>query len=150
MTPHVQAAPNGRAPDHVVPVHTQLAALCYRDGKSGREVLLVTSSNGRWILPKGWPMSGKSGGEAAMVEAWEEAGVKKGKLERKPVGTFIGSKFTDAGDEEPCLTKVYAIKVQKTVSDYPESDRRDRMWISPKKAAKLVTEDGLRSILKNL
>jgi len=58
----------------------QMAALCHRDTDDGREILLVTSSHGRWILPKGWPIEGKSGGETALQEAWEEAGVKSGKV----------------------------------------------------------------------
>jgi 8-oxo-dGTP pyrophosphatase MutT (NUDIX family) len=132
---------------HSPPIHTQLAALCHRKGKSGKEVLLVTSSNGRWILPKGWPIEGKKPSEAAMVEAWEEAGVKKGKVDRKPMGSFVGLKRYDNGNEVPCLTKVFAVKVQKTTCDYPESDRRDRIWVSPKKAAKLVDEAGLKDIL---
>ncbi|WP_245820536.1 NUDIX hydrolase [Flavimaricola marinus] len=133
-----------------MPVHTQLAALCHRKGKKGREVLLVTSSNGRWILPKGWPIDGLNSCDAAMVEAWEEAGVKKGKVSRKALGSFLSTKLSSEGDEEPCLTKVYAIKVQKTLEDYPESDRRDRIWVSPTKAAKMVTEDGLRALLLDL
>lgn len=133
-----------------MPMHMQLAALCYRKGKKGREVLLVTSSTGRWILPKGWPIDGLPSGEVAMVEAWEEAGVRKGKLNRKPLGSFVGTKLSSEGDEEPCLTKVYAIKVQKTLRDYPESDRRDRVWVSPEKAAEMVTEDGLKALLLDL
>ncbi|NDV01758.1 NUDIX hydrolase [Pseudoroseicyclus tamaricis] len=129
------------------PVHRQLAALCLRKGKSGTEVLLVTSSEGRWILPKGWPINGKTPGEAAMQEAWEEGGVKRGKVGRKALGSFIATKVTDHGDEEPCLLDVFEVKVRKTVSDYPEADRRNRIWVSPKEAAEMVTEDGLREIL---
>ena len=34
----------------------QYAALPWRDGSAGREVLLVTSRDtGRWVVPKGWP-----------------------------------------------------------------------------------------------
>ena len=50
----------------------QLAALCHRKTKRGREVLLITSSHGRWILPKGWPIEGKSSRETALAEAWVE------------------------------------------------------------------------------
>ncbi len=150
MSPQPRPAQIGAAKAHTCPVHTQLAALCHRKGPKGREILLVTSSNGRWILPKGWPIAGLRGGEVAMVEAWEEAGVRKGKLERRMMGSFIGTKISKEGDEEPCLTRVYAIKVQKTLDEYPESDQRDRIWVSPKEAARLVTEDGLREILEGL
>ncbi|WP_373353994.1 NUDIX hydrolase [Pseudoroseicyclus sp. CXY001] len=132
------------------PKHRQLAALCLRKGSEGTEVLLVTSSEGRWILPKGWPISGLSPGETAMQEAWEEGGVKRGKVGRKALGSFMATKITEAGDEEPCLLDVFAVKVSKTVSDYPEADRRDRIWVSPEKAAEMVTEDGLREILRSM
>lgn len=150
MSPRARPSSSRANNKHTVPIHTQLAALCHREGEDGPEVLLVTSSNGRWILPKGWPIDGMKPSQAAMVEAWEEAGVKKGKVERKALGSFMGTKISSAGDEEPCLTKVYAVKVLKTEADYPEADKRERLWVNPQKAAEMVTEDGLRAILRDL
>ena len=147
MTASAIPAAKARTAPFTRPVHRQLAALCYRNGEAGREVLLVTSSTGRWILPKGWPISGLKPGQAAMVEAWEEAGVRKGKVARKPLGAFMGSKFSVSGDEEPCLTQVYAVKVEETLDLYPEVDRRDRVWVSLEQAQGMVLEDGLRTIL---
>jgi len=133
---------------YVLPQRTQLAALCWRTGADGgREVLLVTSSTGRWILPKGWPMQGKSHGQAAMTEAWEEAGVTKGKVGRKPLGQFIGAKLTAQGDEVPCITRVFAVKVARLADTWPEMNRRDRRWLPVAEAAAIVSEDGLRDIL---
>jgi len=144
--------PEPESSRHVAPTLVQLAALCWRRGAAdgGVEVLLVTSSTGRWILPKGWPMSGKTPAQTAMTEAWEEAGVSKGKVSRRPVGSFIGLKRTLAGDDLSCQTKVYAVKVQKSVKEYPESDRRGLVWVSPALAVTMVTEDGLRDILRKL
>ena len=147
MTASAIPATRTRSAPFTAPVHRQLAALCYRKGVEGREVLLVTSSTGRWILPKGWPISGLKPGHAAMVEAWEEAGVRKGKVARKPLGAFMGSKFSLNGDEEPCLTEVYAVKVEQTLDVYPEVDKRDRVWVSLAQAAAMVHEDGLKAIL---
>ena len=44
----------------------QLAALCYRvTRKRGTQILLITSrETGRWVIPKGWPMKGRSDAEA--------------------------------------------------------------------------------------
>lgn len=134
---------------HVVPERKQLAALCWRPVPGGdREILLVTSSNGRWILPKGWPMDGKSNSRAARIEAWEEAGVARAKVARKPLGRFIGSKVTLQGDEVPCLTQVYAMRVAETADDWPEREKRARRWVAVEEAAEIVTEDGLRDILR--
>jgi 8-oxo-dGTP pyrophosphatase MutT (NUDIX family) len=132
---------------HTVPRFVQLAALCWRKGEQGLEVLLVTSSSGRWILPKGWPIQGKSPAEAALTEAWEEGGVTRGKASRKPVGDYIAIKRTTEGDDVPCLHRVYAIKVRDQSDDFPEAHRRDRAWVSPIEAARMVDEEGLRDIL---
>ena len=147
MTASAIPAAKARVAPFTAPVHRQLAALCYRTGAAGREVLLVTSSTGRWILPKGWPITGLRPGQTCLVEAWEEAGVRKGKVARKPLGAFMGSKFSLSGDEEPCLTQVYAVKVEKTLETYPEVDKRDRVWVTPEQAQGMVLEDGLRAIL---
>jgi 8-oxo-dGTP pyrophosphatase MutT (NUDIX family) len=142
--------PDDMSGNYTTPIHRQLAALCHRKGEKGREVLLVTSSEGRWILPKGWPMEGKHDSEAALVEAWEEAGVREGKVKRKPIGTFIAVKQSKHGDEDICITRVFEVKAKKVLDIYPEVKRRDRRWVSAKAAARLVTEDGLREILRNL
>ena len=70
-----------------VPIQT--GALPWRLApKNGIEVLLVTGRrSGRWSIPKGWPMPGKSLAEAAEQEAFEEAGVK-GTIDPNPIGTF--------------------------------------------------------------
>lgn len=129
---------------------TQLAALCWRHAPDkGREVLLVTSSTGRWILPKGWPIDGKPAVHTALTEAWEEGGVKKARAIRRPLGSYMATKISQDGDELPCLHKVYAVEVRKTVDKFPERDRRERLWIAPAAAADLVQEEGLREILRN-
>ena len=54
----------------------QVAALVWRKAGPEPEILLVTSRiSGHWLLPKGWPMEGKSAAESALQEAFEEAGV---------------------------------------------------------------------------
>ena len=146
--------PTGLSQAHVPRRHTeprfeQLAALCWRKGAGGPEVLLVTSSSGRWILPKGWPIQGKSAAEAVLTEAWEEGGVSRGKASRKPLGSYIAIKRTPQGDDVPCRHHVYAIKVRDVADDFPEAHRRDRAWVSPAEAARLVDEEGLRDILRS-
>ena len=54
-------------------VRTQFAALCYRIKRGKVQVLLVTSRRTkRWIVPKGWPMEGRTPADSAAQEAWEE------------------------------------------------------------------------------
>ena len=135
----------GRGPNRF-----QVAALCYRKSKGRKEVLLVTTrGTGRWMLPKGWPMKGKSDAQAARIEAWEEAGVKPAKVGDAPVGEFDYVKRHDDGLEEPCSAAVYPIKVDKVVEKFPEAGQRKRKWVPLAKAAKMVEEESLRELLRN-
>ena len=131
------------------PNRFQVAALCYRKSGGRKEVLLITTrGTGRWMLPKGWPMDGKSAAEAAGIEAWEEAGVKPAKVGRKPVGEFHYIKHHNKGLQEPCSATVYPIRVDEMVDDYPEAGQRQRKWVPAKKAADLVEEQGLKDLLR--
>lgn len=126
----------------------QVAALCHRKGAGGREVLLVTSSRGRWILPKGWPIPGLSDGEAALQEAWEEAGVRKATVTAKPIAKFVGTKRFNSGETIPARIRVYGVKVRDLSRTFPESERRSRRWVSIGKAAKILGDKGYRKALK--
>ena len=108
----------------------------------------MTSSNGRWILPKGWPINGLLAHQAAQQEAWEEAGVKKGTAESHRIGSYESVKSLDNGVEVPCRTFVYPISVKAMSKDYPEGDRRERKWVSIEEAIKMVDEPGLREVIE--
>ncbi len=129
---------------------SQVAALCWRDGKDGREVLLVKSSRGRWILPKGWPMDDRTDAQAAKLEAWEEAGVKRGKVAKVPIGGFVTEKRFDDGTTSLCHVSVFEIGVKEMTSRYPEAGLRQRKWMPVKKAIKKVDDAGLKAFLKRL
>jgi 8-oxo-dGTP pyrophosphatase MutT (NUDIX family) len=128
-------------------VRTQFAALCYRMVKGKPEILLVTSRRTkRWIIPKGWPMDGKTPGESALTEAWEEAGVI-GKLRPRSLGLFSYLKSIDDKTDLPCVAMVYAVKVKSLAAKYPERGERTRKWFSLKKAAERVNEPELAHII---
>ena len=136
--------------DEDVTTHDQVAALVWRKaGKKKKiEVLLITSRDtGRWVLPKGWVEHREDGAEAAKREAWEEAGVE-GTVQDEPVGHYRYDK-TQSGDEPalPCIVAVYALAVKRQAKDWPERDERERNWVSPAKAAKLVDEPELQELL---
>ncbi|WP_421701827.1 NUDIX hydrolase [Aliiroseovarius sp.] len=131
------------------PDRVQVAALCWRGEGAEKEVLLVTSrGTGRWILPKGWPIDGLEAPEAAMQEAWEEAGVEKGKLDEEPLGEFRYDKELDTGGVAPVSATVYPIKVKRLADQFPESDQRRRKWVPARKAAEMVRERELQQLLR--
>ncbi|WP_375172940.1 NUDIX hydrolase [Pseudooceanicola sp.] len=130
------------------PERLQVAALCYRTRKGAREVLLITSrGTGRWILPKGWPIKGLDAAGAAMQEAWEEAGVKKGKTEPEAIGTYTYQKGLPGNWSIAVKTLVFPVEVIALASDFPEVDQRKRQWFSPEEAAERVDEPELKAIL---
>ena len=137
--------PDGRKTD----VRSQFAALCYRLKKGKVQVLLITSrSSKRWIVPKGWPIDGKTPAESAAVEAWEEAGVR-GFSDGRCIGIFSYSKETENQGELPCLAMVFAIEVDDLAAVYPEVDERKRKWVTRKKASSMVDEPELSRILRD-
>ncbi|MEX0282416.1 MAG: NUDIX hydrolase [Arenibacterium sp.] len=127
----------------------QVAALCYREtGKDEKDVLLITSrETKRWIIPKGWPIDGLKNSEAALQEAWEEAGVKKALVAKKPLGHFDYPKRLANGKTAEIETEVFLARVERMSESYPEDDERTRKWVSPCEAANLVQEPGLKSLL---
>ena len=45
---------------------------------------------------------------------------------------------------------VYAIEIEKLYDSWPEMEERERHWMSPKEAAKLVAEPELAALLRDL
>ena len=130
------------------PRQLQTAALCYRATDEGRQVLLITSlDSGRWIIPKGWLMRDKNASEAAVVEAWEEAGVRPGRISRQPVGSYVYDKIKSSGLPVTVETLVFAVEVRALEDSFPEAGQRERRWLDPAEAAERVREPGLRQIL---
>lgn len=130
-----------------VPCHVQAAALPWRRGADGIEILLLTSrGTGRWVLPKGWPEGEERPIETAEREALEEAGVS-GTLVPAEIGRFIYAKSTGSGLQKRCEVQVFAMQVEAEHEDWPERAVRERRWFSPEEAAEQVVERGLSEIL---
>lgn len=126
---------------------TQYAALPYRDGPGGREVLLITSrETQRWVIPKGWPMKDKTPPEAAAVEAFEEAGLS-GPVADQPVGTYRYAKRLKSGAERPVEVLVFPLRVESESDYWPERDERTRRWFAPAEAAEAVDEPDLKALI---
>jgi 8-oxo-dGTP pyrophosphatase MutT (NUDIX family) len=127
-------------------VRTQFAALCYRVKRGKVQVLLVTSRGSkRWIVPKGWPMEGRTPAASACQEAWEEAGVYGGS-DGNCLGVYSYAKdFRDS--DLPCLAMLYPVAVKSLAKKFPECGQRRRRWVSRKKAARMVAEPELARMI---
>ncbi|MEO1550454.1 MAG: NUDIX hydrolase [Pseudomonadota bacterium] len=126
----------------------QVAALCYRGAGPDLRVLLVTSrQTKRWIVPKGWPMKRMSKREAALREAYEEAGVE-GVITGKSLGFFAYSKVLRDGLSIRCSVQVFPVEVTKLKRTYPELGQRKRKWFKPKKAANRLSDPQMAVLLR--
>jgi 8-oxo-dGTP pyrophosphatase MutT (NUDIX family) len=95
-------------------------------------------------------MKGKDNSEAALQEAWEEAGVKQARVKKEPLGHFDYLKRLDCGDTADIETEVFLTRVEQLEDSYPEKDERTRKWVSPEEASNMVQEPGLKRILRDL
>lgn len=129
---------------------SQYAALCWRMHRGKIQVLLITSRDtGRWIIPKGWPMTNKTPAESAAQEAWEEAGVT-GELDAGSLGYYGYDKLRDTDPPLPCMVSVFSVRVTGLASKYPERKQRRRKWFDTQKAVRKVAEPELKALLQHL
>ena len=117
----------------------QCAAVPFRRGPSGPEILLVTSrKRGRWIVPKGNVESDLGARATAALEAFEEGGVS-GDVHPGPFGCYH--------HDSNGLVDVFLLAVGDEHAAWPEDEARERRWVRAGEAAEKVEVAGLGPIL---
>jgi 8-oxo-dGTP pyrophosphatase MutT (NUDIX family) len=91
-------------------------------------------------------MKGKKPAEAAAREAYEEAGLVGEIVGKRPLGSYHYAKQTRQGDVL-CEVRVYLLRVEKQLDDWPEKAQRLTAWFDATKAAELVDEGGLSELI---
>src|SRR5262245_45695125 len=120
------------------PAIAQAAAIPVHSGR----ICLVNSSSGRgWVIPKGHIEPGHTAHEAALQEAWEEAGLV-GTLHATPVGSY---QYKKNGLTYRVI--VFLMQVTKAAAAWPENHRRRRCWIRPDQIDEFVHVPGMRRLL---
>jgi len=107
-----------------------VAAYCYQGRSVSHKIVIITSSAGRWIIPKGQPVRRIGKKRIALREAWEEAGMK---------GVVSGKarKFTiKLGRKQ--RWKIYPVKIKKLHKNWPEKAFRKRRLVSPEEALRVI------------
>ncbi|MER9343178.1 NUDIX hydrolase [Mesorhizobium sp. M0601] len=146
-TTHNHLAERVRRLFGTVPSRLQVAALPWRDGGDGVEIMLITSRDtGRWVLPKGWPEAKEPLCEAAAREAGEEAGLR-GTISHHEAGRYFYAKLLDSGEEVPCEVLVFPLQVDKVADRWKEKRARTRKWVSAAEAVRMVNEPDLSQII---
>ncbi|TIU34976.1 MAG: NUDIX hydrolase [Mesorhizobium sp.] len=129
------------------PCRLQVAALPWRKGENGVEIMLITSRDtGRWVLPKGWPEAREPLCEAAAREAGEEAGLR-GTISHLEAGRYFYAKVLASGEEAPCEVLVFPLKVDRVADRWKEKRARTRKWVGSAEAVSMVNEPDLCQII---
>ena len=138
--------PSNREPDREP--RAQFAALPWRRNAAGElEVLLITSrETRRWVIPKGWPIKGKSSSKSAAQEAFEEAGVR-GKIGKRPSGGYAYDKRLKNGRLQHVRVAVFPLQVVSEADAFLEAGQREKLWLPPAAAAREVDEPELMVLL---
>ena len=127
----------------------QVAALPWRQGENGLEVMMITSrETRRWDIPKGGRMVGKTDPQAAAQEAYEEAGVQGETLDAV-VGHFRYGKRLKTGAVQACVVAVYPLEVLIQLGAWPEDQQRQRRWMPQADAADAVHEADLAQLIRD-
>jgi 8-oxo-dGTP pyrophosphatase MutT (NUDIX family) len=127
----------------------QFGALPYRMRDNDVEILLITTrKKRRWSVPKGWPIKDSTPRQTAAIEAYEEAGVR-GAVGKKKVGRFSKRRVKNK-QSVICDVQIFPLEVSRGQADWPEKQQRNRRWVAPRKAVRLVRKAGLRRAIRNL
>jgi 8-oxo-dGTP pyrophosphatase MutT (NUDIX family) len=125
----------------------QYAALPWRRAAE-LEILLITSrETKRWVIPKGWPMDGRTDAESAAQEAYEEAGIR-GHMTDTAIGFYEYEKRGQGRGRKRLRVDVFAMEVTEVLDLWPEAHQRRRRWLSPQQAAGLVDEPKLAALIR--
>ena len=131
----------------------QIAVLPYRFGGAEKdgptEILLVTSrGTGRWVIPKGNPLSGLDRHASAAVEAEEEAGVV-GAVCPTSIGRYQYRKRRANGAAIMYDVEVFPLAVTRELDEWKEMDERERRWFTLDQAAASVDEAELQAMIRS-
>lgn len=138
--------PNGREwRDRPAYYYTQSAVIPYRQGASGLEIMVITSSKrNHWVVPKGIHDPGYSAQASAAHEAREEAGVL-GEVDPEPAGQFELEKWGAT-----CRVTVYPMRVTEVIGTGAwDESHRSRLWVTPEQAVRQLKHEGLARIVRD-
>ncbi|HAY26168.1 MAG TPA: hydroxylase, partial [Candidatus Accumulibacter sp.] len=110
------------------------------------EIMLIASRKGtRWVVPKGVKEPELSLRDSAAKEALEEGGVR-GSVAAEPIGNYEYKKWGGV-----CAVTVFPMEVTECIPEEEwEESHRERRWVEPKEARRLLDEGALRKMVGKL
>ena len=130
-------APHGKElRDRPAYYYTQSSVIPYRIVDGQVEILIISSSkNKHWVVPKGIADPGHTLQESALKEAWEEAGIE-GDITSEALGSYSYAKWGAT-----CTVTVYPMEVSRQLPEKEWEERhRGRRWVSAQEAAGVLKQ----------
>ncbi len=126
--------------------YTQSSVIPYRVHAGRTEILLVSSSKQKhWVVPKGIVEPGCSAQDSAAKEALEEAGVE-GRVTAPPLGKYRYEKWGAT-----CTVDVFPMEVTRLIAeDDWEESHRGREWVSVDIAMERLRQEELKPMVEEL
>jgi 8-oxo-dGTP pyrophosphatase MutT (NUDIX family) len=119
----------------------QVAVIAVRRRLGGLELCVIRRKNsGRFGIPKGFIDRGDTPEQAALNEAFEEAGLK-GQILGDAIGTYQYKKW-----RAPLTVAVYLMDVLEEEERWQEMRFRDRSWHSIDDAARLLADHPIQPL----
>jgi 8-oxo-dGTP pyrophosphatase MutT (NUDIX family) len=122
-------------------MNLQATAIPFRRRRGRLEFCLITTRRGKWIFPKGIVDPGETREQAALKEAFEEAGLH-GHIVGPPVGSYPLAKF---GKEFEVIAML--MEVTQCDAHWMEQQMRRRRWVSTQDAFQLLEQPELHDLL---
>ena len=126
--------------------YSQSALIPYKISEKKIEILLIRSSADKhWIVPKGIIEPGLSAVQSAEKEALEEAGIE-GESHEIKLGSYTYEKW-----KAQCSVEVFAMQVKCVLPENQwQENHRKRQWVSIESAEKMLNQKALIPLLKQL
>ncbi|PWA82558.1 nudix hydrolase [Artemisia annua] len=114
------------------------------------EVLMINSTSGPGLLfPKGGWENDETVEEAAVREAWEEAGVRGDLMHFLGHFHFKSKTLQDeCSPEGRCRASMFALFVKEELNSWPEQSRRVRSWVTIPEAFECCRHSWMREALE--